>query len=186
MVWGASSWQELTGRFDYFSAGHGTPDDSPEDKTNYSAYSILKTGLGRSPTGDELASGVAAGSGIGSYVQLIKQNDADRKAAADAAAAKKATSSFLSGFAPYAALAPLDLSPADAAAIISLDQTTKSNQLGLTAAARAVNGATVGDSNASMNPVGGAPANPVLTGTKKTGLAVLGLLLLVIYLKRKR
>lgn len=112
------------------------------------------------------------------------QDAADRaKADAQADAAKQATSKFLSSFSGYESLAGKNLSPTDAAALISLQQTARANELTLTAQKREVVGSVIGDTNASMNPLGGGPANPpVHTGGRSTliafVLAVVGFLIL--------
>lgn len=193
MVWGASSWNDLVGRFDFFSAGHGAPDTSSEDQNNYAAYSLFKTAVGRSPSGDELSATVASGQGAASYIQTIKQNEQDTLDKQSSDTAKKATSSFLAGFTPYASLAPLNLSPSDAADIISLEQSTQSNQLGLTATQRAVNGAVLGDTNNSSLPgpagAAGAAAGPIVGTTSPGGKSVyliVGLALLAFFIFRKK
>lgn len=138
---------------------------------------------------DDLAPALAA-----KYTaQINAQNDAATKAAqaeadakAQADAAKAATSSFLSGFAPYASLASANLSPADAAAIINLEQTTKSNDLALTAQSRSINGSVIGDTNNSAQPTGAGAANPTATSPAPRAALYLVLALAAWFFLRKK
>jgi hypothetical protein len=173
-LYGATSWDQAVGRYNYLSA-HGGPDKNSEnDQANFAAYTTFKSIVQRDPTGAELYSAIAAGPNQASYITAVKtqadQAAAQAKADAADAAAKKVTSSFLSGFTQYASLADQNLSPTDAAAIISLDQSTKANALALTAQSRAVNGPVVGSTDNSMQPTGGAPGNPLLTAAKSPAM----------------
>lgn len=108
-------------------------------------------------------------------------------------AAQAATSSFLAGFSPYSSLADKGLSPSDAASVVTLEQTLQANQLGLTSAQRAVNGAVIGDSNNSSvpGPAGAAGATPApIVGTTSPGgksvYLMLGLALLAFFIFPKK
>lgn len=148
-IWGASTPDAAVERFGYLE-GHGGPDDSPEDKTNFSIYQAAKTLLDRRPTGSEFE--LARVGGVNS-LQSVRDRDLSAQAEEKQ---KSVTSSFLSGFSQYGFLADKGLTPSEAATIITMDQQLKANQTTIEKDKAVPN---AGELNGAMNLLGGRAAN---------------------------
>lgn len=157
--------------------------NNPDDRALVQHFTSARSLLGRDPTSDEFFVGLRAsqtGQDINYYASL-KQTDT---AASETAAAKSATSSFLSGFAPYANLAEKNLTPAAAGELISLEQGAKSAQLALDTQKRAITEATATHDGAFSPalPVREQPAG----SSSKALLIVAGVLLAAFFLLKRR